>query len=260
VVDQLLLALDTSTSTAGVAVYDGQRVLSETTWLAGREHSTRLLAEVGAALGRIGREPAHLTGLVVARGPGSFTGVRVALSVAKGIASGLGLPLWGVNSLEMLVRAAGATDLPVLAVLEAGRGRYAIGLYRAGVAVDEARTTALDDLVARIREPTLLIGDLDGTARGRLASNTLARMASPAACLRRAGYLAELGWLAAEAGEPGDPKLVDAVYLAPRASGGQGAPRPPGPPAEASQGLLLRPPGPAAAEPPAVGIWLTPGS
>lgn len=217
-VDPLFLALDTSTSTAGVAVYDGQRVLSETTWLAGREHSTRLLAEVGAALGRIGREPAQLTGLVVARGPGSFTGVRVALSVAKGMASGLGLPLWGVNSLEVLVRAAGATDLPVLAVLEAGRGRYAIRLYRGSAAVDGARTASLDDVVGSLREPTLLIGELDGAARGRLGSNTLARLAPPAACLRRAGYLAELGWLAAQAGEPGDPKTVDAVYLSSQAA------------------------------------------
>jgi tRNA threonylcarbamoyladenosine biosynthesis protein TsaB len=215
-VEPLLLALDTSTSTAGVAVYDGQRVLSETTWLAGREHSTRLLAEAGAALGRIRREPSHLTGLVVARGPGSFTGVRVALSVAKGMASGLNLPVWGVNSLEVLARAAGLTDLPVLAVLEAGRGRYAIGLYRGGSPVGEARTASLNDLVAALVEPTLVIGELDAAARARLAEHGVARLAEAAACLRRAGYLAELGWLAAQAGDPGDPRAVDAVYLASR--------------------------------------------
>ena len=55
----LLLALDTSTSTASVAVFDGQRVVSETTWLAGREHSTRLLVEVEAGLERIGRAGRH---------------------------------------------------------------------------------------------------------------------------------------------------------------------------------------------------------
>jgi len=96
----LLLALDTSTSTASVALFDGQRVLSETTWQAGREHSTRLLVEVDAALERIGRTPSELTGLVVARGPGSFTGVRVALSVAKGMAAGLGIRAWGVSTLR----------------------------------------------------------------------------------------------------------------------------------------------------------------
>src|SRR5437870_2637966 len=114
----LLLALDTSTSTAGVALFDSQRVVSETTWRAGREHSTRLLVEVEAALERIGRTVQELTGLVVARGPGSFTGVRVALSVAKGMAAGLSIPLWGVNSLDVLAHAAGKVDLPVRAVLE----------------------------------------------------------------------------------------------------------------------------------------------
>jgi tRNA threonylcarbamoyladenosine biosynthesis protein TsaB len=89
--EPLLLALDTSTSTASLALFDGAQVLSETTWLAGREHSTRLLIEVQLAFERIGRDPAQLTGLVVARGPGSFTGVRVALSVAKGIAGGFGI-------------------------------------------------------------------------------------------------------------------------------------------------------------------------
>src|ERR1700724_867004 len=120
----LLLALDTSTSIASVALFDGQRVISETSWLAGREHSTRVLVEVQAALARVAQTPQNLTGLVVARGPGSFTGVRVALSVAKGISAGLSLPLWGVSSLDVLADAAGLTDLPVRAVLEAGRGRF----------------------------------------------------------------------------------------------------------------------------------------
>src|SRR2546421_11246693 len=88
----LLLALDTSTSTASVALFDGERVLSETTWLAGREHSTRLLVEVEIALERIGKTQTDLTGVVVARGPGSYTGGRVALSGAKGIAAALHIP------------------------------------------------------------------------------------------------------------------------------------------------------------------------
>src|SRR5690349_18029225 len=100
--EPLLLALDTSTSTASVALFDGHQVLSETTWRAGREHSTRVLLEVEIALERIGRSHEQLSGLVVARGPGSFTGVRVALSVAKGIAAGRGLPTWGVSSLDTL--------------------------------------------------------------------------------------------------------------------------------------------------------------
>src|SRR5438876_5038397 len=144
----LLLALDTSTSTAGVALFDSQRVVSETTWQAGREHSTRLLVEVEAALERIGRTVQELTGLVVARGPGSFTGVRVALSVAKGMAAGLSIPLWGVSSLNVLAHAADEADLPVRAVLEAGRGRYATALYEHRQSTDAARLATLAEIEA----------------------------------------------------------------------------------------------------------------
>ena len=209
----LLLALDTSTSTAGVALFDSQRVVSETTWQAGREHSTRLLVEVEAALERIGRTVQELTGLVVARGPGSFTGVRVALSVAKGMAAGLSIPLWGVNSLDVLAHAAGKVDLPVRAVLEAGRGRYATGLYAREVLVEAARLATLEQLIGLVAEETLLIGDIGPDARRRLETETPARVTDPAGCLRRAGFLAELGWRMAQAGDPGDPHAVDAVYI-----------------------------------------------
>jgi tRNA threonylcarbamoyladenosine biosynthesis protein TsaB len=209
----LLLALDTSTSTASVALFDGQRVLSETTWQAGREHSTRLLGEVDAAFERIGRTPTELTGLVVARGPGSFTGVRVALSVAKGMAAGLRIRAWGVSSLDVLAHAAGDVDLPVRAVLEAGRGRYATALYVHGQSVQAARLATLDELKGLIEEPTLVIGELTPEARGQLERLPSARLAAVAACSRRAGYLAELGWRQAQSGDPGNPDVLDALYV-----------------------------------------------
>jgi tRNA threonylcarbamoyladenosine biosynthesis protein TsaB len=212
-VSQLLLGLDTSTSTASVALFDGQRVVSETTWLAGREHSTRLLVEVEMALERVGKRAQDLTGLVVARGPGSFTGVRVALSVAKGIAAGLRVPLWGVNSLDVMAHTAGAVDLPVRAVLEAGRSRYATALYSKGQCVQTPRLATIDQLEELIAEKTFLIGELSEEARGRLAGHPLTKLADPAACLRRAGFLAELGWRLARSGDPGHPQALDALYV-----------------------------------------------
>src|SRR5947199_3873997 len=146
----LLLALDTSTSTASVALFDGQRVVSESTWLAGREHSTRLLVEVQIALERVGKHAEDVTGLVVARGPGSFTGVRVALSVAKGMAAGLQIPVWGVSSLDVLAFAADEVDLPVRPVVDAGPGRYAPALYVRPACVHSARLATVDQLTHRI--------------------------------------------------------------------------------------------------------------
>jgi tRNA threonylcarbamoyladenosine biosynthesis protein TsaB len=208
-----LLALDTSTSTASVAVFDGQEVLSETTWLAGREHSTRLLVEVGIALERIGRGSDELTGLVVARGPGSFTGVRVALSVAKGIASGLGVPAWGVGSLDVVALGAEPSDIPVRAVIQAGRGRYATALYVDGVAQTEPQLATYEQLIALISVQTVVIGEVRAPDRERLSAHRHVRLAPLASSARRAGYLAELGWRSARAGVAGDPYALDAVYV-----------------------------------------------
>jgi tRNA threonylcarbamoyladenosine biosynthesis protein TsaB len=209
----LLLALDTSTRTASVALHDGEQVLSETTWLAGREHSARLLVEVEAGLQRINRTASDLTGLVVARGPGSFTGVRVAISVAKGVAAARGLPLWGVSTLDTLAQQAWQPDLPVRAVIEAGRGRYATALYDVGECVEAPRLATLPQLRELVDRPTLVIGELTQEARLALVELPHATLASPAASVRRAGFLAELGWQRARAGEPGNPAEVEAVYI-----------------------------------------------
>jgi tRNA threonylcarbamoyladenosine biosynthesis protein TsaB len=211
--EPLLLALDTSTSTASLALFDGSSVLSETTWLAGREHSTRLLVETEIALQRVGRAPEQLTGLVVARGPGSFTGVRVALSVAKGIAGGFGIPAWGVSTLEVLALAASPAMLPVRVVLEAGRGRYATALYVGCQPKDDPRLATLDELIALLTQETVVIGELRDAARQSLEALPLVRLAPRAAGARRAGFLAELGWRMALAGEPGDARSLDAIYI-----------------------------------------------
>jgi len=209
----LLLALDTCTSTASLALFNGQQVLSESTWLAGREHSTRLLVEVEIALERIGSAVEELTGLVVARGPGSFTGVRVALSVAKGIANARTISAWGVSSLDVLALAASPAEILVRAVVEAGRGRYATALYAGGEPRQQPRLATLDQLVELVSEPMVVIGELRPDARVRLAELEYARLAPRAASARRAGFLAELGWRMSQHGDPGDPQALDAIYV-----------------------------------------------
>lgn len=216
-----LLAFDTATAYASVALFDGERVLAETTWLAGREHSTRLLVEIERTLERAGVDVTDLTGLVVAHGPGSFTGLRVALSVVKGIAAGLDLPTWGIGTLDVLAHAAQATHLPVRVVLEMGRGRYATALYPPPANFSEqppaptitAHLSAADLAALAAEQPSFyVIGDLTPEVRAALAG-TAAHLLSPAASLRRASLLAELGWQAHRAGHPGHPSAVDAVYL-----------------------------------------------
>lgn len=214
---RLLLALDTSTSLAGLALYDGQ-VQTETTWWVGRSHARQLMPAVRAALEAVGRGPGDLAAVAAARGPGSFTGLRVGLAVARGLAFALELPLYGVGSLDVVAAGLRASPWPVRAVLDAGRGRFATALYRQEGAdwarADEVVGVDLDGLLRLVREPCAVAGDLTEEVRLRLAQlETRVWIASPAAGLRRPAYLAEIAWQAWTAGRPPEPQDGEPIYL-----------------------------------------------
>lgn len=222
----LLLALDTCTSYASVALYNGQ-VLSETTWRAGREHSSRVLEEVDRALARVGCRPSDLSAVAAARGPGSFTGVRVGVALARGLSFALDIPAYGVGSLQVLAAAQELSPLPVRPLLEAGRGRFATALFERGPRALQQRGSlqmiTLDDLPSLVQTPTLLCGDLWGAARQRVSDllGPLAVLPSPAASLRRAGYLAELAWARLQSGQPPAPEELEPIYLGGQMASGQ---------------------------------------
>jgi tRNA threonylcarbamoyl adenosine modification protein YeaZ len=115
----MLLALDTATHYASVALHDGQRLLAEHTWLANQDHTRTLLPHVRSLLAEAHAGMDSLTGLAVALGPGSFNGLRVGLSTAKGLAIARGLPLAGASTLELLAAEYGLAEV----AMNAGRGR-----------------------------------------------------------------------------------------------------------------------------------------
>src|SRR6185437_8718611 len=97
----LLLALDTSTRQASVALCSEERLYGEHTWQTGNNHSVEMLEHVQRLLAEGGLALSALDGLVVALGPGSFNGVRVAVATAKTLAFALGKPLVGISTLEI---------------------------------------------------------------------------------------------------------------------------------------------------------------
>jgi tRNA threonylcarbamoyl adenosine modification protein YeaZ len=103
-----ILVLDTATTRAVVALgtADG-RLLEERSWTAGYRHGEELLARTGQLLADLGVEPAALGGIVVGTGPGAFTGLRVGIATAKGLAHALALPIVGIVTGSALLAAAG---------------------------------------------------------------------------------------------------------------------------------------------------------
>jgi tRNA threonylcarbamoyl adenosine modification protein YeaZ len=116
---EAVLAIDTATARVVIATGSPGGVTDGiSTWPAGYRHGETLLPSIGRFLGEQNIRRSRLTGIVVGTGPGAFTGLRVGLATAKGIAHGLGIPLAGVSTAEALLAASGL-DRPVL-VLPAG--------------------------------------------------------------------------------------------------------------------------------------------
>ncbi len=217
--DAIVLAIDTATATAGIALYTEDRVLAEATWVTQGNHTAELMPTLAFAMERQRLTPRDVGGLVVSIGPGSFTGTRIGLAVAKGLALALNLPLVGVPTLDALAYAHAPLRLPTWAVVEAGRGRYCAALY--GIQrgqwqrVSPYRIVKLDSLVPDGNHKTLYCGELDRDAREHLRQKfaDLAILAPSAASLRRPAFLAELGWRRLIAGETDDIAALSPIYL-----------------------------------------------
>jgi tRNA threonylcarbamoyladenosine biosynthesis protein TsaB len=215
----VLAAIDTATSYASLALHDGFQVRAEHTWESLRRHTVELLPRLVAALHQLGLEAERLSAVAVTTGPGSFTGLRVGLAVAKGLALARGLPLIGVPTLDVVAAAQGRDRRPLCAVLQAGRGRICVNIYRwkrSGEwrAREEPRLTTWPALAKETTSPTLFCGEIDPAGAEALAAlDDLAVLLPAATRVRRAGFLAEIAWRRLNQGETDDPATLTPVYL-----------------------------------------------
>lgn len=221
----MLLAVDTATRTMSIALHDGQALLAEQTWRTGSHHNQLLAPAVQAMAETCGITMQDLTATAVSTGPGSYTGLRIGVALAKGIATTGELPLVGVSSLDIL--AAGqpfhSTRYRLLAVLQAGRGRIIAGQYRARKgrweADDEPQITTWKTLLGTLEGSFYVTGEVEADGRAAIAAAEPSRLSltlvPPAYRLRRAGFLADEAWRRLNAGAPDDfdPALVLPVYL-----------------------------------------------
>ena len=194
----MILAIDTATRWLGLALHDGTAVLAEQGWRAFQTQTVELTPAIGAMLTRAGITAVDLKGIAVAIGPGSYTGLRVGLAVAKGIALANRTPLVGVSTLDIIATATGPYDAQLLIAAEAGRSRVCAAIYqwhqRHGWQVtDDPIIEAWPALLAQLNRPTVAVGEITADA-AKLIRKSGHQVAPAAAAVRRAGYLAEIGW------------------------------------------------------------------
>lgn len=214
-----ILSIDTASTTGSVAVVAGETLLTEFTIARQETHSRRLMNMIEGALEMAGLGLADMDGLAFTRGPGSFTGLRIGLSVVKGLAIVTGKPLAGVSSLEVLAHQAPDKSRLICPMMDARNKE----VYFAGYRFSESGFRRVKDEAAlspeaaadRITEDCLLIGD--GAYRYKsLFEERLgirAEFASPDDGIPRALTVARLSMPRFEAGQSDDVRSVVPVYL-----------------------------------------------
>jgi tRNA threonylcarbamoyladenosine biosynthesis protein TsaB len=220
----MLLAIDTSTSMTGIALYDGERVLAECTWQGPGYQTVELAPEIGLLLRRVGHKVADVKAVAVATGPGSFTGLRIGMALAKGLALSGGRDLIGIATMDIVAQSQPKLDTRLYIVLEAGRSRIAGMWYkwgRGGWQPDgELALVNQQDLPDAINEEAFVCGELNKEVRKLLRKEANIKQASPASCHRRPGVLAELGWNRWRKGDLSDPKTLSPIYISTDSIGG----------------------------------------
>jgi tRNA threonylcarbamoyladenosine biosynthesis protein TsaB len=212
-----LLVIDTSGPVCGTAVMDEEKVYSEFTAQNKNTHSASLMPMIEAALNAAGKEIGELDAVAAVTGPGSFTGVRIGVATAKGLAHGAGLPCIPVDALEALSESAGEFDGIVCPIQDARAGQVYGAAFRKGERLTGDAPMKLEeylDTVEALGERFLFIGDGAPVHREAIAAR-LGGKAEFAPAFR--GYLrpSAAGSIALRKGGETDYLGLQATYLRP---------------------------------------------
>ncbi len=198
----MILAIDTSTQALSVALVSDQTVLGEFSTTIKKTHSVQAMAAVEQLLAHCNANPTDITKIVVAKGPGSYTGVRIGVTLAKTLAWTLGTELVGISSLEALAQNGACSSGYIAPIIDARRGQVFTSLFKSKngqltrisndqIVLCDKWTTEL----AELNEPVLFIG-ADTLIHQQTITTILgskAHFAHAAITMPRASQLAHLG-------------------------------------------------------------------
>jgi tRNA threonylcarbamoyladenosine biosynthesis protein TsaB len=213
-----LLAIETATEACSVALVHGETVIARSE-LAPRRHAERVLPMADELLAEAGIGRHALDGIAVGRGPGAFTGVRLAVSLAQGMAMALDVPVVTVSSLAALALEAPEDDAEILAVIDARMGEIYAASYRrdgAGglIALDEERVCTAEALVLPQASAWNVVGTGWGTYQDVLRQKLGESLRSAeSARYPQARHVATLAVAEFKAGRAQAAELALPVYL-----------------------------------------------
>lgn len=206
----LTLGIETATDVCAVALLDGNDVLFDAAIRVPRSHGRRLAPLIGEAVAHVGRTPTDLDLVAISAGPGSYTGLRIGMSTAKGLALATGARLAAVPTLGALASAA-ATDLPVVVALPSRRGEVYAAVFGNEDVARPTSALTLDEADDWLPSASTLA--ICGPATDHLVEAVPTRDWHRLDLSPSAVTVARLGRERAEAGKNDDPATVEPTYL-----------------------------------------------
>lgn len=214
----MILAIDTATRWTGIALYDEENgaTVANIGWTAKNTQTVELAPTVRDMLRRTDIKMDDLTALVVAIGPGSYTGLRVGLGFAKGLALVHSLPIIGISTLDCVAHGVGLMPEPLVVVCEAGRKRVCTAAYHhqndQWTQTTDADIYDWPTLIAETSTGATFVGEIPIHIRTELVEKGF-DVLSPAASTRHATHLAELGYARLQAGDVDAADSITPIYL-----------------------------------------------
>jgi tRNA threonylcarbamoyladenosine biosynthesis protein TsaB len=213
------LAIETSGREGSIAAVEEGRIAEAVRFAHGLQHAAQIVPIIDGLCRRRGWGPADVQELYVSVGPGSFTGLRIAVTLAKTMALATGVRLVAVPSADVLVRNAPATARQVIIVLDAKRGQIFTARYErdeAGgwIRREEAHLDRLGDMLGRSPRPVWLIGEGIPFHRDVVpAGDAGVIVTDPPLWRARAEETAAVGMDLARAGHYADPMTLSPIYI-----------------------------------------------
>lgn len=215
----MILAIDTATRWTGLALHDGNTVVAEHGWRSVNRQTVEMAPAVQRMLRRADVGVEDLQAIAVSLGPGSYTGLRIGLGLAKGLALANQIPLLGVPTLDIVAAAQPQLEAELVVVAEAGRTRITANCYhwerRKGWQSEELPlNTTWEELLEKLEPPAVLAGEIGPGAQKQIRSAGKGfHLVRAADRVRRAGYLAEIGWRRLRSGDVDDTAELTPLYL-----------------------------------------------
>ena len=217
----LILAFETTAKAGSVALLEDNKLLAESYQNTGLTHSQTLMVMAEDMLKAAGKSMADVTAVAVAEGPGSFTGVRIGVAAAKGLAWGGEIPCYGVSTLESMALTLGTYRGYICPVMDARRNQVYNALFYADRGtlerVREDRAISLEDLKTELEQlegPIFLVGDGSSLTHKTLSGQIPELVLPPEHRMhQRASGVALAAAKKIAAGDPGDAASMTPNYL-----------------------------------------------